>query len=630
MTIKSIDSYDSSVLWNMAKIAEEKNLIKDKSNITKIASSIKKEAELTKDVVANILVFASQLRKNNFNDYADLIENKILNYKKAEHLYKTHKEDMNDLLEFAHPEGSPKMGDAKDNMGEVEDLLDQHRKILEVVNKYPKLSKSADQKIPQEALDKLKEGKSNIDNRSKFIGTMFMSACEKITTSSFEAVKKDVETNFSSSYNNLDSKADNIFNAANTSLTKFSKNPNPVNGFTTLKQELGNLTKLSEKAIREFLTNVYFSINLLKKVGAFTEEHEKNIKEVIENLISKTNMCFTDVLDIIEKYFTDVQKNPYNDVKDIDIQQLKTSANYNLINQCFIALADNNLWMTFPNNIFDDSNVLNLIKQIKSILVNSFKYAKDRISHSKYILSTEVLDKDTYKDIWFGLVGLNKLESDFNSKINEILSYNEDELQTKVLDEGFYKWATINSFIKYNIIFLNSSIKKVDASEIDNDLKEKINNELQQAVNVLNNSFNSYQVLLKKGKGRVNDKDLVKEHIEQLLQSGLPLTDQQKAYYEAELKKLDPKVQKQEAQNKAEKKQAEDREEAQFEINNMEYALNKLYKKIKANPGNMELREQYKNLYNIYEKIKANPGNMELREQYKNLYNKYNKLKGNG
>ena len=598
MTIKSIDSYDSSVLWNMAKIAEEKNLIKDKSNITKIASSIKKEAELTKDVVANILVFASQLRKNNFNDYADLIENKILNYKKAEHLYKTHKEDMNDLLEFAHPEGSPKMGDAKDNMGEVEDLLDQHRKILEVVNKYPKLSKSADQKIPQEALDKLKEGKVNIYNRSKFIGTMFMSACEKITTSSFEAVKKDVETNFSSSYNNLDSKADNIFNAANASLTKFSKNPNPVNGFTTLKQELGNLTKLSEKAIREFLTNVYFSINLLKKVGAFTEEHEKNIKEVIENLVSKTNMCFTDVLDIIEKYFTDVQKNPYNDVKDIDIQQLKTSANYNLINQCFIALADDKLWMKYPNNIFDKSNVSNLTNQIKSILVNSFKYAKDRVNHSKYILTTEVYDKSMYRNILSGSDGLDTLESEFNRKINEILSSNEDELHTKILDAGW--GGTIDNFIKEKHGYLTSAIKKINSSKIGNDVKENITNELQQAANVLNNSFNSYKVLLNKGKGEGTDKELVKDHIKKLLASGLPLTDQQKAYYEAELKKLNPEP------DQAEQGPKYEPEERKNQIDIVAAKLKKLYDEIKKNPEDQKLREKYKNLYERYNKLKGN------------------------
>jgi len=139
-TIKKLDSYDSSVLWNMAKIADDKGMIKP--SISKIASTITKEAKLGEDVIENIMILSSQLRKNGFDKYAEVLENKVMNYKRAEHLYKAHNEEGEDVLNFAHPEGSVKVNDAQDGNGEVEDLLDVQKKMLEIAKKNPKISKA--------------------------------------------------------------------------------------------------------------------------------------------------------------------------------------------------------------------------------------------------------------------------------------------------------------------------------------------------------------------------------------------------------------------------------------------------------------------------------------------------------
>lgn len=139
-TIKKLDSYDSSVLWNMAKIADDKGMIKP--SISKIASTITKEAKLGEDVIENIMILSSQLRKNGFDKYAEVLEGKVINYKRAEHLYKAHNEDGEDVLNFAHPEGSVKVNDAQDGNGEVEDLLDVQKKMLEIAKKNPKISKA--------------------------------------------------------------------------------------------------------------------------------------------------------------------------------------------------------------------------------------------------------------------------------------------------------------------------------------------------------------------------------------------------------------------------------------------------------------------------------------------------------
>jgi len=87
----------------------------------------------------NLLVLCSKLRKSGFDKYADNLEQKLAAFKLAEtSLYNVIDETGEDLINEAHPKGDVKLFDAKDNHGDVETILSQHEKIVDVVSTDPK------------------------------------------------------------------------------------------------------------------------------------------------------------------------------------------------------------------------------------------------------------------------------------------------------------------------------------------------------------------------------------------------------------------------------------------------------------------------------------------------------------
>lgn len=86
-----------------------------------------------------ILKLSTTLREKGFDKHATELERKFITYKQATtlHLYKVHKEDGNDLLEFAHPEGDAHISDAENGLGDIETKPSRHKKIVEIINKTP-------------------------------------------------------------------------------------------------------------------------------------------------------------------------------------------------------------------------------------------------------------------------------------------------------------------------------------------------------------------------------------------------------------------------------------------------------------------------------------------------------------
>lgn len=100
----------------------------------------------TSSLLQNIIKLCSGLQKSGLNHYSKDLEEAFFSFKSAEtDLYHVHKETGEDFLHSAHPEGSHKM---KDMIGDavIEDLIDQHLKMLQVVEKKPsgKLSSAFD------------------------------------------------------------------------------------------------------------------------------------------------------------------------------------------------------------------------------------------------------------------------------------------------------------------------------------------------------------------------------------------------------------------------------------------------------------------------------------------------------
>lgn len=88
--------------------------------------------------LAKILKLSNELRSKGYSKYADELDYKFLILKKSEaELYSVFKETGESLLADAHPEGSVKMHDAKDEGGVVETLPDQKNKIEKAILKNP-------------------------------------------------------------------------------------------------------------------------------------------------------------------------------------------------------------------------------------------------------------------------------------------------------------------------------------------------------------------------------------------------------------------------------------------------------------------------------------------------------------
>jgi len=86
-----------------------------------------------------ILSLCSKLRSEGFDKQAEGLESKFLAYKSAAvHLYNTHNETGEDLINAAHPDGDNAICDAADGLGTVETVLSRHKKMVDVITKEPK------------------------------------------------------------------------------------------------------------------------------------------------------------------------------------------------------------------------------------------------------------------------------------------------------------------------------------------------------------------------------------------------------------------------------------------------------------------------------------------------------------
>ncbi len=83
-----------------------------------------------------ILSLCSKLRLGGFEKQADSLEGKFLAFKQADvHLYRVHDEDGEDLVNAAHPDGDVKVEDAEKGLGDVETIVSQHKKNVDVAQK---------------------------------------------------------------------------------------------------------------------------------------------------------------------------------------------------------------------------------------------------------------------------------------------------------------------------------------------------------------------------------------------------------------------------------------------------------------------------------------------------------------
>lgn len=140
---------DSPTMRALEKVAKEKGLVKPESLEKKAAVTKKADYTPTPNLMENIFKLCAGLRDSGLKKEADEIEMNYLNLKRAQTLYETSKETGDDLIQSAHPKGSHKLEGVDGDEAVVEDILDQHLKIVEMVSKKPtgKLSEASSKDI---------------------------------------------------------------------------------------------------------------------------------------------------------------------------------------------------------------------------------------------------------------------------------------------------------------------------------------------------------------------------------------------------------------------------------------------------------------------------------------------------
>lgn len=166
MSLKTKKFNDSVVMKSFKHLALEKGMIKPEE--------IKKEAKAVldlnpvEDFTSNVMKLIAGLRKDGLEKFANDLEDHFVNYKMAESSYGVHKETGDDLVDMAHPKGSHKLegvlGDAT-----IETILDNHLKMMQIVNKKPSGKLSSAKEIINAVKVSLAEDEMDIKRKNAAI-----------------------------------------------------------------------------------------------------------------------------------------------------------------------------------------------------------------------------------------------------------------------------------------------------------------------------------------------------------------------------------------------------------------------------------------------------------------------------
>jgi len=160
MTLKLPARHSLDMQIAFDRLAHQKGWVKEPVSLTKKAS-LQTNLQPSDDLSENLIKLCQALRTNGLSTQASEIEQNFLLMKTAEvHLYRVHDEDGEDVINFAHPDGSKKLDKSWDELGEVETITDRQRKIREIAEKPAtgKLSSKA-----AAALIKIKTADANDD-----------------------------------------------------------------------------------------------------------------------------------------------------------------------------------------------------------------------------------------------------------------------------------------------------------------------------------------------------------------------------------------------------------------------------------------------------------------------------------
>lgn len=173
---------------SLEKLAVEKGLVKPET-LKKTAETKVSELKPTENFEENVFKLCAALRSSGYVKYAEEVEDKFITFKKANDLYNVFKQTGADVINEAHPEGSPHLSMEGDAI--VETILDKRKAIEKVVNKQPtgklaniinlaKLIKQADEssdvvkKKYNEGIEGLLAAFNAVKGREILLGTIYL------------------------------------------------------------------------------------------------------------------------------------------------------------------------------------------------------------------------------------------------------------------------------------------------------------------------------------------------------------------------------------------------------------------------------------------------------------------------
>ena len=112
----------------------------NRKDIEKIVDEFNKPNEKSEELIYSLAALANNLRKVGKGDLANSLEKSSMNYKVAQdkdrsvHLYNVHKDDLEDMVEFAHDE-DVEVVKTKDGLGTVRNIVDRHKEIVDIINR---------------------------------------------------------------------------------------------------------------------------------------------------------------------------------------------------------------------------------------------------------------------------------------------------------------------------------------------------------------------------------------------------------------------------------------------------------------------------------------------------------------
>lgn len=186
MTFKHVKFEDSPTMRALEKVAKEKGLVKPET--LQKQASVSKTADYTpsNDLLENILKLCSGLRAQGLKEVAAELETKFLNYKQAQTLYETSTEKGEDLINAAHPKGSHKLENVDGDEAVVENVLDIHDKLLEMVNKKPTGKLSNAKQIIKEVKRVLAQDASGLSEISSLANAAYAKVYSIVTEANAE------------------------------------------------------------------------------------------------------------------------------------------------------------------------------------------------------------------------------------------------------------------------------------------------------------------------------------------------------------------------------------------------------------------------------------------------------------